>query len=461
MRSYDRGVVWIVPNTVSARYYDPAAGRFISPDPLLDLRRPQWANAYSYAGGNPIGLSDPTGLGIDPDDCKRGGRADHCRTQRDRDNCYKRHGKKACEDLWTAQHNYSNAKTEEDRQFQALLDALAALVQIAAKELGIDAGIECLTTGNLAACGETVVNIIGTFAGGIATKLVAKYGLPWKWKKLGELAGSIATQVNKAKDAFTGWMAAKKSVQAAGNALNAAKRKGCFSSFVPGTLVLMADGTRKPIEQVKVGDKVIATDPRTGKTAAKPVTILIGSQGEKQLVTLTVGTFTGPGTATVTATAEHPFWAADHRRWLDAEDLLPGMTLRSPDGRTVTLTRVTTTQVPEQQVHNLTVADTHTYHVALGDSDILVHNSEPGGCAFGVGGRASNAPSKRNIDGGVFASRDEAVAAADKKVKEFPRGWVRFRSECSPTRCHVHVDVYNKKGQIIETWHYAYHKPKG
>ncbi|MBO4274626.1 RHS repeat-associated core domain-containing protein, partial [Microbispora triticiradicis] len=44
---------------LSARYYDPAVAKFITTDPLLDLRKPQWANPYAYAGNNPIGLSDP------------------------------------------------------------------------------------------------------------------------------------------------------------------------------------------------------------------------------------------------------------------------------------------------------------------------------------------------------------------------------------------------------------------
>ncbi|GLX96737.1 RHS repeat-associated core domain-containing protein [Herbidospora sp. NBRC 101105] len=49
---------------LSARYYDPQLGKFLSPDPLLDLNVPELANAYSYAGNNPIGLSDPTGLSV-------------------------------------------------------------------------------------------------------------------------------------------------------------------------------------------------------------------------------------------------------------------------------------------------------------------------------------------------------------------------------------------------------------
>ncbi|MFE7751400.1 Hint domain-containing homing endonuclease [Streptomyces sp. NPDC057428] len=34
-------------------------------------------------------------------------------------------------------------------------------------------------------------------------------------------------------------------------------------SFTPGTRVLMADGTSKAIEDVDIGDEVLATDPET------------------------------------------------------------------------------------------------------------------------------------------------------------------------------------------------------
>ena len=37
-------------------------------------------------------------------------------------------------------------------------------------------------------------------------------------------------------------------------------------SFAPGSLVLMADGTIKAIEDTDVGDEVTATDPQTGAT---------------------------------------------------------------------------------------------------------------------------------------------------------------------------------------------------
>lgn len=51
-----------------AREYDPALGRFISIDPILDKADPQQLNGYAYAGNNPTTLSDPSGLRAqDPD----------------------------------------------------------------------------------------------------------------------------------------------------------------------------------------------------------------------------------------------------------------------------------------------------------------------------------------------------------------------------------------------------------
>jgi RHS repeat-associated protein len=47
---------------LGARLYDPSTGRFISPDPLLDLGDPQQLHGYSYANNSPITYHDPDGL---------------------------------------------------------------------------------------------------------------------------------------------------------------------------------------------------------------------------------------------------------------------------------------------------------------------------------------------------------------------------------------------------------------
>jgi RHS repeat-associated protein len=47
---------------VGARDYDPALGRFISQDPVLDSANSQDLNGYNYSTDNPVTLDDPTGL---------------------------------------------------------------------------------------------------------------------------------------------------------------------------------------------------------------------------------------------------------------------------------------------------------------------------------------------------------------------------------------------------------------
>jgi RHS repeat-associated protein len=47
---------------IGARNYDPALGRFVSVDPILDMTNPQQWNGYSYANNSPTTLSDPSGL---------------------------------------------------------------------------------------------------------------------------------------------------------------------------------------------------------------------------------------------------------------------------------------------------------------------------------------------------------------------------------------------------------------
>jgi len=147
------------------------------------------------------------------------------------------------------------------------------------------------------------------------------------------------------------------------------------NSFTPGTPVLMADGTQRPIEEIEVGDHVLATDPETGRTEAKPVERLITGEGVKHLVTITVDTDGAAGSTTVriVATEGHPFWVQAERRWVDAGDLLPGTWLRTSAGTHVEISAVDK-YTARTRVHNLTVRDIHTYYVLAGGRSVLVHN---------------------------------------------------------------------------------------
>ncbi len=53
---------------LGARKYDPSLGRFISADPALETTDPQQLGGYTYAGDNPVGGADPSGLMVCADD---------------------------------------------------------------------------------------------------------------------------------------------------------------------------------------------------------------------------------------------------------------------------------------------------------------------------------------------------------------------------------------------------------
>uniref|UniRef100_UPI0021C19431 polymorphic toxin-type HINT domain-containing protein n=2 Tax=Frankia gtarii TaxID=2950102 RepID=UPI0021C19431 len=157
------------------------------------------------------------------------------------------------------------------------------------------------------------------------------------------------------------------------------------NSFDGDTAVLMADGTRKRIRDVRVGDRVLATDPVTGRTEARTVTALIVGQGLKHLVAVSVDT--GHGSAALTATDHHPFWDDVDHAWVDADDLTSADTLRTPTGSHI---RITATREYDrtQTVYNLTVDTLHTYYVLAGTTPVLVHNANS--CTSGDNPPAQN-----------------------------------------------------------------------
>ncbi|RAS70992.1 intein [Lentzea atacamensis] len=143
----------------------------------------------------------------------------------------------------------------------------------------------------------------------------------------------------------------------------------------------MADGSRKPIKDVKPGDRVIATDPTTGKTSVKVVTDQRVHESERELYEISVLTLKGVGK--ITATDAHPFWVSSLRKWKHAEDLKPGYRFTTADNRPATVLG-TRSFSKVQLVYNLTVDGTHTYYVGVAGrgqtaaADVLVHNCETG-----------------------------------------------------------------------------------
>jgi hypothetical protein len=142
--------------------------------------------------------------------------------------------------------------------------------------------------------------------------------------------------------------------------------------FLAGTAVLMATGATKDIEDIELGDEVLATDPETGETGPRKVVRLIVTEDDKHFNKLSIAT--EDGIEKLTATHENPFWAPSEDRWVDAGDLKPGMSLLTDDGDTVIVT-ANHAYTKRARTYNFTVADLHTYYVLAGETPVLVHNS--------------------------------------------------------------------------------------
>ncbi|MFI6104509.1 restriction endonuclease fold toxin-2 domain-containing protein [Streptomyces sp. NPDC051310] len=286
---------------------------------------------------------------------------------------------KALKDLQDAQ---AAEKADRDKAIAAARE----LGKILAEELGITDAFDCITKGDMGACTETLVNVLTSLIGGAVGKLAAKYGAPWKWKKAVELVRKIRKHGGDLYDGLTGLVKNRKKVSEAQDRLDDAKKKwdpekqkkpddkpiNCpvKHSFLPGTPVLLADGRRVAIETVRVGQRVVATDPVRGTTGPHTVTDVITTHDDEHFTRL--GTTAG----TVVATDTHPFWSVDLHRWVDAGDIRPGALLRTSAGTAVQVGAVE--RFTERlTTHDLTVAGVHTYYVAIGaGSSALVHNND-------------------------------------------------------------------------------------
>lgn len=235
---------------------------------------------------------------------------------------------------------------------------------------------DCVTTGDMEACAWAVATVAGVALGGVGAGAVRAAKAGRMATKAAKYADDIAKAAKKADDTLDRVESAVECVQLASDLVG--------NSFVPGTEVVMADGSRQPIEDVRAGDEVKATDPTTGKTTAQEVTATIKGKGLKKLVRLTLDTDgdRGDATDTVTATAGHPFWVPSVRKWLKAEELKPGQWLETGSGTRVQVDAVRA-WTQQAAVHNLSVARAHTYFVAAGATPVLVHNCGGGDVDYG------------------------------------------------------------------------------
>ncbi|MCA9131066.1 MAG: hypothetical protein KDB22_28475 [Planctomycetales bacterium] len=74
----------------------------------------------------------------------------------------------------------------------------------------------------------------------------------------------------------------------------------------------MRDGSPRAIEDIEIGERVLAWDPLTGEQAAKIVTNTVTASGNRRLIDVTfINGNVHRAEETVTATAEQPFWVLE------------------------------------------------------------------------------------------------------------------------------------------------------
>ena len=212
---------------------------------------------------------------------------------------------------------------------------------------------------------------------------------------------------------------------------------GCDSgphSFTGSTAVLMADGSSKPIDQIKVGDRVSDSVPGEKGTQTHTVTGVIVTHTDHDFVDVTIAAakpvraaatslktrvlrkaalglaasaagaaallglghhqlpagasaplnatapvaYTVPAGApttsssVLTTTFHHPFYDETQNSFVQAENLHPGDTLQTPTGTA----RVTAIHLyhANTTTYDLTIGTLHTYYVLAGSTPVLVHN---------------------------------------------------------------------------------------
>nr|WP_243088382.1 RHS repeat-associated core domain-containing protein [Streptomyces sp. 891-h] len=378
---------------LGAREYDPETGRFLSVDPLMDPGDPQQIHGYGYGKNNPLVYSDPDGLMPNWGAIGLGALAGAVGI-----------GTAAVAVTWNPATTWPicDAGCQARKQYRGpsghlstgypALDRLVerknaeaaakpdpwwvnAIFKINDAVLPLKPAMDCIYEGSLSDCLDLAAAAAGsmkaisvTARAAVAAAKEARAATP---KSSGGGKSAAAP-----KEAPT---APRRSAPEAPAAKPSGKSAAPCHSFVPDTEVLLADGTRKDIEEVEVGDKLTVTDPKTGKTSNREVVGTIHTEDDKDFVDLTVTT--EKGDTSVVATTTHPFWSPSKDAWVDAGDLTPGTTLRTADGSDAKVTK-THRFTKQQRTHDLTVAGVHTYYVLAGATPVLVHNCNRAGLDF-------------------------------------------------------------------------------
>ncbi|MGW5675110.1 polymorphic toxin-type HINT domain-containing protein [Streptomyces sp. NPDC003860] len=420
---------------IGARQYDSNVGKFISVDPIIDLSDPQQMNGYSYANDNPTTYADPTGLKL----ACGGSTGLGCPTSTP-----KKSPTPTQQQVNNAQWEVNEAEAAFNAAAQKAWNAVKGIGIEQLDKLGVTAAWDCVSSGKASNCGGLVAEIAGYLTGLKAAQAVARTIFKniniFDLKKSGGQVKRTAGLLRDLVFGITAMVQASRKLDRAQDKLAAAKSKQqkakkeddeCHS-FLPGTLVLLADGSRKPIEEIEPGDEILTTDPKTGEEVARKVVGTIVTEDDKDFVDLAITV--GGATSSLISTTTHPFWVESERDWIKAGDLKSGMRLTTPEGATAVLDDTRYFE-KRQRTHDLTIGDLHAYYVFAGQSPMLVHNANKCGIALGLS----------EVDGDPMALQEFADSVDARSYHDWPSGgddWVReFRGYVNDGSTKIHFNL--------------------
>ncbi|WP_239476097.1 RHS repeat-associated core domain-containing protein [Streptomyces sp. CS090A] len=352
---------------LGARDYDPATGRFLAVDPLVDYSEPATLNPYAYSNNAPATFSDPSGL-FWPVVVVIGLRALQiaARKAAQRRLAQEALRKKLAEQARKRAAAKKRAEEEARKRAKAKADREAAERRAAQKRAAAKKAAQKRAAEKRAAQRRAAAQAKVRAQRAAAKREAAKRAAARKASARPKPSPRPRSQPRPRPKPSQ----AKKPTQKT-------TKPRCESednSFTATTLVVMADGSKKQISKVRAGDKVVATDPETGRTTVRTVVGTIIGEGGKQLVRVGLaGHGKGDASTAVTATEGHPFWVPSADAWLPAADLERGTWLETRDRTWVQVSSVKR-WTERTTVYNLTVAGTPTYYVLAGATPVLVHN---------------------------------------------------------------------------------------
>ncbi|MEQ0558838.1 RHS repeat-associated core domain-containing protein [Amycolatopsis sp. NEAU-NG30] len=360
---------------LGAREYDPAIGSFTTPDPLLEPGNPAHLNAYTYGFDNPLANPDPTGLEPMLDTCKNAEDRRACAnygytasTGNASDDRY--YGQYRSSSIWACNWSrYCLAKNQDVtrkgskpptreraaaiyREFHNEGMTIQEILELGWQMTGIPDIVDCSSDPTWGACLGAALTVAPYLKAGKAVEALAA----------SEKLGRAARFVGVVDDAARGE-----------DGLADLARTACAvpHSFTGDTRVLMADGTAKPISEIKVGDEIANTSPDAKAVEHHKVTAVHVTQDDHDRVDLLLDGSQEP----IRTTEHHQIWETRSHHWVEAGQLRAGDQVQAL-GREATIGGVDHHDAGDA-TYDLSVGGLHAYYVLASKIPVLVHNNDP------------------------------------------------------------------------------------